>query len=62
MKTKLLAMHALGIAHKDIKPQNMMKYKDSYVFIDFGISQYMENGPEALHSTYYEGTPVYMSR
>lgn len=55
-------MHALGIAHKDIKPQNMMKYKDSYVFIDFGISQYMENGPEALHSTYYEGTPVYMSR
>jgi len=40
IKQKLLAMHKLGIAHKDIKPNNIMVALsgEQYYFIDFGIS------------------------
>lgn len=40
MKANVLAMHTLGIVHKDIKPANIMQVGKKYFLIDFGISSF----------------------
>lgn len=62
VKAKMLAMHKLGIIHKDIKPGNIMASlaSDDYYFIDFGISQAVEEAPNEKSSTIVEGTYSFM--
>ena len=39
---KLEALHEKGITHRDIKPDNIFRYEDSYCFGDFGLCEYPE--------------------
>ena len=38
----LEALHEQGITHRDIKPDNLFRYKDRYCFGDFGLCEYPE--------------------
>ena len=63
----LNAAHALGILHRDIKPDNIMVSKrpdGTFVvkLVDFGIARTMERGTQQVTRTGYAvGTPEYMS-
>src|SRR5499427_1519433 len=56
----LLAVHAAGVVHRDVKPGNVMLFQDTPVVIDFGIAQ----GPDATRLTMtgmFMGTPGYLA-
>lgn len=49
--------HACGVAHRDIKPQNMILGGDVLKVIDFGFAACLEVNPEAFG--HFVGTPNY---
>lgn len=56
-------LHSFGLIHKDIKPSNMAysPILGNFVFIDFGISEWVIEQPGCKTLTYREGTFHYMS-
>lgn len=63
----LAAAHALGILHRDVKPDNIMVSRrpdGTFVvkLVDFGIARTMERGTQQVTRTGFAvGTPEYMS-
>jgi protein kinase-like protein len=56
----LVAVHAAGVVHRDVKPGNVMMFQGNPVVIDFGIAQ----GPDATRLTMtgmFMGTPGYLA-
>jgi hypothetical protein len=56
----LVAVHAAGVVHRDVKPGNVMLFQGMPVVIDFGIAQ----GPDATRLTMtgmFMGTPGYLA-
>jgi len=56
----LVAVHAAGVVHRDVKPGNVMLFQGTPVVIDFGIAQ----GPDATRLTLtgmFMGTPGYLA-
>ena len=55
-------MHAQGIVHRDIKPQNIMLDKnDELKIIDFGLSQMVDPSKCNGKMLQVAGTPYYMA-
>lgn len=53
-------MHSLHVAHRDIKPDNLLVSDDGTVKIcDFSVSQSFEDNDDRL--TYSAGSPVFLS-
>ena len=59
----LSALHAAGIIHKDLKPDNVLISNDGRVTItDFGIASALsESEPESTVAAPISGTPAYMA-
>jgi len=56
----LVAVHAAGVVHRDVKPGNVMLFQGTPVVIDFGIAQ----GPDATRLTMtgmFMGTPGFLA-
>lgn len=53
-------LHELGIAHRDINPNNIVLSKDGPTLIDFGSAQLLATG-QANYSRLSVGTPGYIS-
>ncbi len=54
------AIHAAGLVHRDIKPQNVIREAGGrIVLLDFGSGWELEDGDEATHAP-VSGTPLYM--
>jgi eukaryotic-like serine/threonine-protein kinase len=57
----LEAAHAVGVVHRDLKPQNIMIEKDGHIVVmDFGIARSGESRG-ATQTGAFLGTPEYMS-
>ena len=58
----LAYLHALGICHRDIKPQNILRLNNKYLLADFGISKVIRNNDEEIaKDDDIVGTIAYMS-
>jgi serine/threonine protein kinase len=58
----LSQVHALGIIHRDIKPDNLMLRSDGTVaLIDFGVAKYARQTMEQTQHGEIIGSPSYMS-
>ncbi|MEM7080121.1 MAG: protein kinase [Pseudomonadota bacterium] len=58
----LAAVHAQGIIHKDVKPENVLFRGDgTAVLADFGLAEVMDDTKSRSHQGTVHGTPAYMS-
>ena len=55
-------LHGLHIAHKDIKPSNVLYCRrlDKFVLCDFGIAEYVKENIGSVSITSYAGTYRYL--
>lgn len=63
----LVALHARGLIHRDLKPDNLWLEKDAdghftrVKLIDFGIARQVEGDPTLTNPGQVIGTPIYMA-
>jgi WD40 repeat protein len=57
--TALAAIHAAGVVHRDLKPDNILLGPDGPRVIDFGLARVTDLS--ATFSEQIQGTPIYMS-
>jgi serine/threonine-protein kinase len=58
----LAAAHAVGVIHRDLKPDNVMVGRDGRVAItDFGIARALQPSEKSTAAEEFIGTPEYMS-
>ena len=41
LQSAILHMHRCGVAHLDVKPENLVQSGNNYVFIDFGLAEHL---------------------
>jgi eukaryotic-like serine/threonine-protein kinase len=62
LATGLATVHATGVVHRDLKPQNILFRTDNTLgIVDFGIAKHVEDKAQLTVHGQVFGTPYYMS-
>jgi serine/threonine protein kinase len=54
-------LHAAGVMHHDIKPDNIIFNKERAMLVDFGFACKFDPAKDPLNMSLMRGTPAYMS-